>query len=185
MYRRDEGAGRILASIDTSGGVERLPMKPASYLWPRLSPSGDLVAMTAIESGRSTVWIYDRKLNRATRVAPNGESDGYPLWTPDGRFLLLGGPTGLTWTRPRSDDTVHTLLTGKVSQVPWSLTANGDRLAYHAMGASTGFDLWTVPISISTSGVVAGKPELFLQTRTFEVYPCVLTRRAMAGLRVE
>ena len=57
VYRRDEGAGRSLAWIDSSGGIERLPMKPASYLWPRLSPSGDLVAMTSIESGRSTVWI--------------------------------------------------------------------------------------------------------------------------------
>jgi hypothetical protein len=39
------------------------------------------------------------------------------------------------------------------------------------MSASTGLDLWTVPIRESASGLTAGSPEPFLRTPAFESYP--------------
>ncbi len=56
-------------------------------------------------------------------------------------------------------------------QVPWSFTPDGTRLAYHELNASTGFDLWTVPIHIAESEFTVGKPEPFLRTPAFETYP--------------
>jgi Tol biopolymer transport system component len=56
-------------------------------------------------------------------------------------------------------------------QVPWSFSPDGTRLAYHELSATTGFDLWTVAITRSERGLVAGKPELFLRTAAYETYP--------------
>jgi hypothetical protein len=39
------------------------------------------------------------------------------------------------------------------------------------MGSSTAFDIWTVPVERSGSGVAVGQPEPFLRTSAFEVYP--------------
>ena len=56
-------------------------------------------------------------------------------------------------------------------QVPWSFTSDGTRLAYHQLTPSTGFDLWTVAVRATETGLVAGTPELFLQTPAYETYP--------------
>src|SRR5205823_5782163 len=39
------------------------------------------------------------------------------------------------------------------------------------MSAATAFDLWTVPLEMRDGSVRFGKPEPFLQTPFFEVYP--------------
>jgi serine/threonine-protein kinase len=62
------------------------------------------------------------------------------------------------------------LMAGK-ERVPWSFSPDGTRLAYHELGAATGFDLWTVPIEIAHDGLKTGTPELFLRSPFFEVYP--------------
>jgi serine/threonine-protein kinase len=56
-------------------------------------------------------------------------------------------------------------------QVPWSFSPDETRLAFHELAPGTGFDLWTVPITRTERGLVAGKPEPFLRTPTYETYP--------------
>ena len=56
-------------------------------------------------------------------------------------------------------------------QVPWSFSPDGGRLAYHQLNPTTGFDLWTVPIHSTETGVTSGRPEPFLQTPAYETYP--------------
>ena len=60
---------------------------------------------------------------------------------------------------------------GNAIRVPWSFSPDGSRLAYHELGSSTGLDLWTVPVHVTAKGLTAGTPEVFLQTRAFEVCP--------------
>ena len=57
------------------------------------------------------------------------------------------------------------------TQTPWSLAPDGRRLAYYDRNPETGFDLWTVAVSQHIAGLELGRPEPFLQTRAFEVYP--------------
>lgn len=94
-----------------------------------------------------------------------------PLWSPNGRFLIIGGIGGLAWLSSDGTGKPQPLIHSTNAQVPWSFTPKGDRLAYHELSHSTGFDLWTVPIQVSESGLTAGEPELFLQTAAFETYP--------------
>jgi Tol biopolymer transport system component len=63
------------------------------------------------------------------------------------------------------------LLKGNAIRVPWSFSPDSSRIAYHELGSSTGFDLWTIPVHMSEHGLSAGAPEVFLQSRAFETYP--------------
>lgn len=81
----------------------------------------------------------------------------------------LGG--GLTWIRSDGTGKAQSLIQSSNLHAPWSFSPDGSRLAYHKLSPTTGFDLWTVPIHSSESGLSAGKPEVFLQTAAYETYP--------------
>jgi serine/threonine-protein kinase len=95
------------------------------------------------------------------------------MWTRDGRFLIVGGLGGLTWIRADGTGKAERLTHSGDIQVPWSISPDGNRLAYHQLSRATGYDLWTVPIHSSETGITAGKPEVFLQTAAYETYPSV------------
>jgi serine/threonine-protein kinase len=75
------------------------------------------------------------------------------------------------WVRSDGTGQPQVLLQGKAIRAPWSFSPDGSRLAYYELGASSGFDLWTVPVRVSESGLTAGTPEIFRKTPAFETYP--------------
>jgi Tol biopolymer transport system component len=97
----------------------------------------------------------------------------FPVWTPDGRFIVFtaglnGG--GLFWTRSDGASQPQSLTQSKNGQFPWSFTSDGRRLAYAEFPKGAG-DIWTVPVDYGDGGLTAGKPEAFLQTQANELYP--------------
>jgi Tol biopolymer transport system component len=170
LYRKNNGGLVTAQWLDSTGRTEPLLAKPGSYLWPRLSPDGKRLAISSTESGETAVWIYERQPDRYTHL-PAVAGRYVPVWTPDGRYLILGGQGGLAWMAADGLGTAQPLIKGGNIQIPWSFTPDGTRLAYHELGQTTGFDLWTVPVRLSARGITAGKPELFLQTSAFETYP--------------
>ena len=172
VYRRSSGGGQfVVSSINTSGAAETLIARPGHYGWPRVSPDGERVALTVTESGVERVVIFDRRSERIERLAAIPSQYSVPLWTPDGRSLVLGGPAGLATADAGGLHTPLPLVSTRTITVPWSFSPDGRRLAYYAMGASTGFDLWTVPITYGAAGLTAGTPEAFLASASFEAYP--------------
>lgn len=170
VYRKDTAAEVIAELQDQAGRTEPFLGRPGHYLWPRLSPDGRLLAFSLTENGVSSLAIYDRQAGRTIRL-PISSGVHLPLWTRDGRFLIVGGLDGLSWIRPDGEGKPMPLLTGRNVQIPWSLSPDGRRLAFHQLSPVTGFDLWTVPITSSERGLSAGTPEPFLQTPAFETYP--------------
>jgi Tol biopolymer transport system component len=172
VYRRSLGGGQFIANwIDETGRTEPLLTKPGHYIWPRLSPDGQRLTVSATESGTDIVSVYDRRLDQMTRLTSLDGKYGFPLWTRDGTMLVLGGAGGLAAIDPDGARQSQVLLRSDTIQVPWSFSPDGQRLAYHQMSVASGFDLWTVPVHQTAHGVEAGKPEPFLQTGAFEVYP--------------
>jgi serine/threonine-protein kinase len=136
----------------------------------RLSPESRRLALTIQESGIASIAVYDVKTTEMTRVtARPGEYTGLTWMRGDN--LAFGGATGLGWVRSTAAADSARLMSVNAVQTPWSISPDGQRIAYYERGPETGFDLWTVPIVGADKDPSLGLPEPFLRTRAFEVYP--------------
>jgi len=170
IYRRSAARGELAGAwIDSSGATETVMASPSEYALPSLSPDGRRIAVARVENGTPSLWIFDRVRNHIDRVSASPDSYG-PTWTRDSRMLIVGGLSGMRWLTVDGARS-GSLTNGGAAQVPWSLSPDGTRLAYHESSPSTGFDLWTVPVRESADGLTAGEPEVFLHTPAFETYP--------------
>ena len=166
VYRKNGGA--TVDWLDETGRTEPILSKASQFVWPRLSPNGSQLAVTATEGGVATVWIHDLTTRQARRVATGPMH--FSLWSPDGRYLVLGGGRGLGWIRADQTGEPRLLIPGGI-QIPASFTRDGSQLAFHALGAGTHFDLWTVPIKYAIDSPIAGEPKSLLGTPAIETYP--------------
>jgi Tol biopolymer transport system component len=170
VFRKSRGEEVVAQSIGPAGKQETVLSKPGSYLWPRLSPDGKRLAVSVTKSGEPGIVVYDVLSGHSTPI-PGIADSCMPLWTPSGRFLVVGCAGTLMWVRADGAGKPEILLKGNAIRVPWSFSPDGSRIAYHELGSSTGFDLWTIPVNVSEHGLSAGAPEVFLQSRAFETYP--------------
>src|SRR5688572_11617195 len=153
------------------GNTQALPVKPAAYLQPRLSPDGKLLALSFAGTGGQDIWIYGWQRDAMSRLTFGGGVYGDPVWSPDGSFIVFtGGPGGMYWTRADGASSPQLLTQSQNPQTPWSFSPDGKRLAFAEFPMSGG-DLWTVPIEQDGNALKAGTPEPFLQTPTNESFP--------------
>lgn len=172
VYRKGaESALSVVDWIDRGGKRTTLLARPGRYTWPRLSPDGRRLAVTATESGAGNILVHEPLKGDTSRITRRpGDYTGL-TWLPDGTSLLFGGADGMAWIsadRP-SDPTRFTHVRG--GQTPWSVAPDGRRISYYDRSEDTGFDLWTMAVTQHGAGVELGTPEPFLQTEAFEVYP--------------
>lgn len=166
-YHQNQLVAKWVGPQETS----RAPLtKPGAYLWPRLSHDGKRIAVQVMDSGEWKLAVIDLASGRSLHLPLPSEAC-FPLWTPGDRFLIAGCRRALFWVPSDGTGTAHVLMQLKDVLVPWSFSADGTRIAYHARGDSTGLDLWTMPVSITAAGISAGKPEPFLVSKAFEAYP--------------
>jgi serine/threonine-protein kinase len=159
----------VASWLDRAGGIEPLLSRAGPYTFPRLSADGQRLAINVIDSGVGRIDMYDRRLEQPTRLpfAPGSMS---PVWHPDG-FLVVGSRAGMSWMKTDDLSNVETLTRASNVQIPWSFTADGTRLAYLEQSATSGLDLWTVPVRHSAGKLTAGDPKPFKQTPYFEGAP--------------
>lgn len=167
VYQRDAGQS-VLAWVDRRGNVEPLPLEAGRYFAPRLSPDGRRVLLRALDSGVWQLLTHDAAEGRTVRLA--GPELGAALWTPDGGAAAVTSADGLAWLTSdgaRAPRPVARL--GAV--VPWSFSADGRRLAFHANGGATHFDLWTLTLNEEAGELATGGPEPYLVTAAIETWP--------------
>jgi Tol biopolymer transport system component len=108
---------------------------------------------------------------KMTRMTFSVGANLYPLWSPDGRYILSGG-AGISWTRANGAGKPEALTQSQSQsgrQYPSSFTPDGKLLAFSKVNPGTGYDLFTVPLEDDGSRLRAGKPEVFLQTPFNEI----------------
>jgi len=130
------------------------------YSQPRISPDGTRLALTLSGARGTDIWVYDWQKDAMVPVTSGGGSS-YPVWSPDGRFIVLRQDGGLFWNRADGAGTPQQLTQTKNAQFPWSFAPGGKRLGFVEMTPARDLDLWTLPVE-SDGGLRPGKPELFL-----------------------
>ncbi len=166
------GEGLVtLRWLDSAGKTEPFLARAGDYLCPKLSPDGRRVALA---SG-GDIWIYDGQQQGTLERLTSGGGFQYPLWSADGRFVIFRGPGGTYWTRPGSAAAPQPLTRGDVAQFPWSVTADGSRMAVQQMSldAVHDYDIWTVALESDGQTLRAGKMEVFLKTPAREGHPAI------------
>jgi Tol biopolymer transport system component len=98
-YRTGGTVGlRTIQWLDGTGKTESVLTEPAFYSYPHLSPDGSRLAYLVIQGSSTDLWTYDWQRGVKTRLT-NGLEDAYPVWSPDGRFVVFQAAGGMFWTR--------------------------------------------------------------------------------------
>jgi Tol biopolymer transport system component len=171
VYWREPSAGSFVLSRITPHGSTPLINQPARYAFPRVSPDGQKVAFAVGAVSTSDLFIYDIATRARIRVENSSGELTFPLWSPDGRHLLSTDQNiaGIAWRSADGAEPGRKLLAGV--SIPFSMTRDGQRLAYYKMGQDTVFDLWTVPLTEGPQGLTAGPEARFRATPFVETYP--------------
>ena len=134
---------RTLMWVDRDGSEEILPVPSRSYGQPRLSPSGTQIAI-AIGDDATDVWIYDVE-DGALRRLTFGGSDGFPVWTPDGRRVVFqtirDGVATVYWKPADGSGPAERLAVAETYDMPHSFTPDGNQLALVQARSETSTDL--------------------------------------------
>ena len=99
------GASRSLVWVTRRGSEESIPAPARGYFHPRLSPDGKRLAL-AIQDQEQDIWTWDFARRALERMTFGPASELFPVWTPDGGWLLFGSSrTGGGIYRQRADMT--------------------------------------------------------------------------------
>ncbi len=88
----DEGAAearRTLVWLDRNGREEPIPAPPRAYGTPRVSPSGDHIALAVATDVADEILIYDLVRDVSNTLTFDAPWNSSPLWSPDGRRVVF------------------------------------------------------------------------------------------------
>ena len=143
-----DGGNRTLVWVDRSGKTEPLPLPPASYLYPRISPDGRSLAVE-IEGPNHDFYFYDFARTVLSKVTTDGMSHD-PVWSPDGRQVAFrswqaGGMT--MWLMPADRSAAATRLDPSgTRQSPVSFSPDGKFLSFDQKDPQTRDDVLVLPL---------------------------------------
>jgi eukaryotic-like serine/threonine-protein kinase len=159
LGRSASGAtARTLVWVDRQGGEMPIPAPPRPYVYPQLSPDGTRVAVNAQDQDND-IWIWDLSRTTLTRVTFDPAFDGYPVWTPNGRWLVFGSARAeqLNLYMQAADGTgsVTRLTTSANGQNPTAITADGTRVVVSEQTPTRQRDLRL--LTLAPTGPTAGQ----------------------------
>lgn len=147
---------RALVWVDRQGNAKELPAPVNSYVTPRISPDGKLLAVQILRGGSQDIWIYEFARNTLTRFGFS--ESAVPVWTPDGRRLIYRRRTPSFSLLSKSADgsgTEETLLGkdfGDPGAAPFSVSPDGKTLLFGRYGSAGATE--TDALSLDGSGRV-------------------------------
>jgi Tol biopolymer transport system component len=148
---------RKLVWVDRKGVEQALPAPPRIYLGGRLSPDGQLIALTISTQGRD-IWVYDLTRGTLAKITSVGNA-GNAMWTPDGKRLIFGQYGGSsTWWVPADSSGPATMLATATKGVmyPDAVSPDGKTL----IGFNSDGEMWTLPLPVGAPGEARVQPFL-------------------------
>lgn len=161
VYQAGATPSRLLW-YDRRGRQTAVLGNPAHYDDVFLSPDGRHASVSVSESGspNRAIWTLDVASGIATRMTfEAGEQFDAP-WSDDGRLIFDSSHNGHQelFLKPANGADAEALLTDGVDKYAQSWSPDGRFLIYMVWGATTGQDLWMLPLTGDR------KPAAFLET---------------------
>jgi len=171
LYRRGRSESlRTIHWMDSTGRLEPLEIEPALYQFPRISPDGGSLVWMMNEGASADLWIYDWRRGSKSRLTDGKDVYAYPVWSPDGRYIVFSSSRGMFWTRADGAGKPQPLTTSKVFQWPTSFTPDGRRLVFSELNPA-GSLIRTALMEGDSAQLHVSSPELFLQTPSALPFP--------------
>ena len=154
---RTAAPAESLVWVNRSGRQDSspLPLPPAFFLSPSLSPDGKRLAVAMAEQSEGaklSIAVYDFDRRVLSRLTPGPGRSFCPVWSPDGKRLafsrfLVGNPQ-TCWRAADGSGDVEVLTPGGVAEFPTSWSADGHSLAYARGGGTTleNMDIWMLSV---------------------------------------
>ena len=158
--------------LDSAGKTESLGLEPAHYNMPRLSPDGKRLAYLVIQGSNSDIWIYDWQRGIKTRLT-NGLVATFPVWSPDGRFLVFEGRGGIFWIRADGAGTPQAFTRSRYRQSPSSFTPDSKRLIFTELIPEAKGEIRILPVEIGAGEMRAGEPQSFARMSSLLTFAAV------------
>jgi WD40 repeat protein len=159
----------------SESGLQPLAIAPGAYYTPRMSPDGNMVAVSVDGDRGQDIFVYDIRRDTLTRVTFTGEGNLWPIWTPDGRHLIFTSRSakgGQLWWVPIDGTSQPTpLLTSKNSIRQIAISADGRHIGYTEQDPETGSDLWILPFDPTAPDAPRQTPTAVLKTTRNEGVP--------------
>jgi serine/threonine-protein kinase len=158
--------------IERTGQTTKVEGVPTgSYVFPRLSPDGQRVAVSVRRpaSRVADVWIYDLLRAAPTRLTFEGNNSA-PVWSPDGRRVVFSSDTqgapNLYLAGADGSTRPERLLTSEYSQMPSSWNREAGLLAFLQRPSLETTGIWVLSIDARPP-----TPKLFLESPFFLSHP--------------
>jgi serine/threonine-protein kinase len=127
----------IVARLDRHGTLTPVVSTPGRYFTPALSPDGQRLALGALTDNGTDIYVFGLQRGTMTRLTFTEEENASPVWAPDGQHLVFrtsAGPRrGIRWIRADASSEPVELIPGSELMVPYSIAADGRRLAYFTL----------------------------------------------------
>ncbi|HLE71043.1 MAG TPA: winged helix-turn-helix domain-containing protein [Vicinamibacteria bacterium] len=137
-------------------------MRSFEWVWPPrafYSPDGSRIAYGSSDGDRGTVHVFDREGGIDVAITHEQSDEGFPLWSPNGRFLLLRSRSDDDWdfwaVALRGLERVggpYLVQDRAGDSYPWSWAKEGSLLSIQK---SQWGEIWTLPLEPSTVEVAA------------------------------
>jgi Tol biopolymer transport system component/DNA-binding winged helix-turn-helix (wHTH) protein len=161
VYRRGTVTNTLPSWLYSSGKIEPVLAKPGNYSSPRLSPDGTRLALSAMQDGKQSLWVYDLRRETWNRLTSEDDPEWLPTWTPDGEFIAFRSGNTLAWTRSDGSGKVERLAGVSRNAGPWSFSTDGKWLTFWPLEPDS--DLWIVPVERTPGVLRLGQPQPLLQ----------------------
>jgi serine/threonine-protein kinase len=146
-----------------------IDIEPRSYLNPRLSPDGEMIAVSGKgpDDTVNHLFLVDPRRATATVLLREGT---FAIWTPDGRRLITafqsGGVQGQhLYSVPVAGGEPERILESKYPAWPSSVSGDGRFLAYVESNPTSGNDVWVLGLNPAVA------PRPLVKTSANEAYP--------------
>ena len=138
---------RTLVWVERSGGETAIPTEPSVYVYPRISPNGQRVALDDRNTAND-IWIWDFAAQTRTRFSTGSTGGQYPVWTVDGTGIAFSviGPSSIALRTANNTGQTTTLHTEQLNTAtglsPYFFSPSGQELVFRSIGTtSSGEDI--------------------------------------------